>query len=375
MHLRTPSVLVLTAAMIAATTSVTVGNVAAIDVIDDELAAGTFTGTIAIDGGFTLALGDSEVRFTVDLAGPAQLTVPAEGELSGQWDYTGSGSSAGTMSSGGFSVPISTTSTYIGTGGFAGTRNAPRLVGTNDVTSTGTFMGISQTTTEVQSINFAFHNVMAGCSQVVASFDQTVNNNIDQLPGGNGMFRGIIAVYDDLPDDSIETVEATVDRVSSILGNDGPLIVVLVEALLVLDEIEALQDELLRDDCPVEDRFFNMLTDAARDLLDRAFAELTTAQANDPTEAALTAAALPQLIRLGLGTGAMGSGSGGSGAALDSAARALAQDAYSTVLSEEHFDFDAAGRLAALSYQMGWDLEAPSDLTDLDIAITAGVET
>ncbi len=339
------------------------------DIIDHEIDSGRYSGTIHVHGGFSFPLQDvGEAVFLSNINGTATL-IAEDGSISGEWEYGGTGAGRG----GGLGVEFTTESTYSGSGTFTGTPTAASVVGDNSLTSTGTFFGVSRTSTEVQPIDEPITDVLAGCGQVVASFDLRVNQEIEsQLPGGDGFFEGSLVVYSDAP--SEEAAELA-RRASEVLSSDAEPLLKASAALAVLEEVQELQAAMSRaSDCPATIEFFNLLTNTAATLIAAGLGQFDKAFAEDPTQAAfMVELLLPDLVRLGLATGAMGGGAvGDRGDALMAGAKGHAQRAVDELLASDA-DPLVLVDLAGLSAQLGWDLRF-GEASDVDVLVTLGVE-
>ncbi len=338
-----------------------------VDVIDHEIDDGQFEGTIHIHGGFSFPLQDvGEAVFLSNINGTATLQ-SVDGVISGEWDYTGTGTGSGS------GVEFFTESTYVGAGTFAGSSTSAVLLGENMVTSTGTFFGVSRTSSEQQVIDEPITGVLAGCGQVIASFDLAVNQEIEsQLPGGDGFFEGTLVLYSEAPSDQAARLAT---RASELLSSEATPLIKVSSALGLLDEVQELQAELSQaSDCPATVEFFNLLTKTATTLIAAALSEFDTAFADNPLEAALLIELLmPDLVRLGLATGAMGAGSvDGSGDALLARSKEHSQRAVDELLGSDA-DPILLVSLAGLSAQMGWDLRF-GEVSDVDVLVTLGFD-
>ena len=325
---------------------------AQVDIIDYEIDEGTFHGTIHIHGGFSFPLQDAgEVNFTSNINGTATVIATADG-VSGTWNYAGTGFGSGEAGGAEFTAD----STYVGSGTFTGTTIAARLVGVNGVSSTGTFLGTSRTSSEEQALDEALTGVLAGCGQLLGSFSLGANQEIEsQLPDGEAFFDGALVLYSDPPTD--EAMDLA-QRANELRNSDASPVDRISQAVALLTEVEVVQAALsAASSCPSTKQYFNLLTNIAADLVGGALADLAALRSEDPTRAAkLTASALPLVLRLGVSTGAMGAGAvDGRGADLMNEAKETAQLAVDELAqSSEHFD--GLIRLAVLSRQMGWDL-------------------
>ncbi len=336
------------------------------DIIDGEIEDGTYTGTIHIHGGFTFPLNGGDAFFLSAIDGEAEL-VAAGGAITGSWTYTGTGN-------GGFSslgVDATSESVYDGAGTFGGTATAARVLGTNNVTSTASFQGTSQTISDSQAIDELLENVLAGCGQVVGTFTLRINQEIEaQIPGASSFIRGTVALYSEPQTDDAAELGRRAAEIEALADGDFGSRVVLAADLLI--DIERLQAEInATSSCPSTKEYFNQLTNVAARVLADVLNELDAIAAEDPAEAArLTADFFYPLVRLGTSTGAMGSGAvGGRGADLMDTARAQAQAAVDQLLEDD--DFTRIGVLASLSAQMGWNITV-GDISDSDAANTFG---
>lgn len=344
---------------------------AQVDFIDEEIENGTYIGSLHITGGFTFPLdGIGDASFVADIHGDAEL-IAADGNVSGSWSYEGTGSGSG----GGAGVTFSSESTNIGMGTFTGTTTAARLVGTDDVTSTASFLGAGNTTSEVQPIDEPLSNVLAGCSQVVATFTPQLNAELEaEIPNSDVFFEGVVVLYDGI---EISEAEELARRAAELGASQEETVNKLISARQLLSEVEQLQGELAAgSECPATKEYFNLLTNVAASLIEDVLAELEAARATDPEGTAwLTSVFLPDLVRLGVSTGAMGSGAvSGRGTALMGAAKSAAMNAGEVLLNGEGDLFLGIGRLAALSVQMGWDLQF-GGVSDADLDVVLGEDS
>ena len=339
------------------------------DIIDNEIEDGIYTGTISLDGGYLLKVGaNGGVVIRADIDGEAQV-IAQGGVVSGSWTYAGTG--VGFIQAPG--VDANADVSFTGQGTFSGTNTAARVLGTTMFTGIVTVGGASQPFGGSAPTDQPLENVLAGCGQIVGTYTQRINEQIEAGADAESNIRGVVALYSEPP-----TSEAArlAERASELRGDDeADVFQRIFAATTLLREVQELQAELnATSTCPSTKEYFNLLTNVAADLIADALNSLEALEGEDPVQAAIIAAdVISFLVEMGVSTGATGAGAvGGRGAELLPAIRERAQVAVDTIL-DQAFDLDQLAQLAVLSVQQNWNLTF-GEVTDRDVLNTAGVD-
>lgn len=372
---RRATTLVLAAAVLIAATHTSSASaaepvLATVDIIDNEIEDGIYTGNIYLTGGFSFPTGDDGIVLVRnDIDGEAQITAQG-GAVTGSWTYDGTG----VAFIQGLGVNAQADTVFTGQGTFEGTNTAVRVLGETMFTGTVTANGTTQPIAGSAPTDQPLENVLAGCGQIVGTYTQRINAQIQaEIPEGQSNIRGVIALYSDPPTPEAEQLA---ERASELRADpeEDPFQRIFA-ATTLLREVQELQAELnATSSCPSTKEYFNLLTNVAGDLIADALSALEALEAQDAVLATILAPdVLRFLVTMGVSTGATGSGAvGGRGAELLPAIRERAQASVDLLLGDvADFDLDALARLAVLSVQYDWDLTF-GEVTAEDVLNTAG---
>jgi hypothetical protein len=278
------------------------------------VASGEFTGTIAIDGGFSADVADfvpdgtGALVVLVNGSGPLELTLD-EGQMSGTWSIAGTQQTQGNFGMGaqGGVATLEGQGTFNGTGEMSGPPSAYALSGAVSTTNTVTFevvglMEQSATSSDTTPIQQSLTDVVVLCQQIYGRWDLELRQQIEDI-GFNEFIRGYFTASTGVDaTEQAEQIGQFVDEVASWANGVGEVTAAerslfIGRALAILDGVQRFQAELAAPSpCPPDPTFGTELTLAAQDVLARLVA-------------AIPGITNPAVVSLALGSGAIGAGS------------------------------------------------------------------
>jgi len=333
-----------------------------------------------MDGSLNLG-GFVDMANSFDAAGDAVLIIDLKtSSLTGDWQFTGSGTMGGSAVVEGRAATIAGSSTITARGGFSGTPLDGRLQGTSSTSGTWTITTSEGTTPPIPlggpgTFDEPLTNLLSECSQLLGKWDSEFASRIEAEYAAQGasLIVTTLVAYFVLSDAGLLAEESWMadrlrdlaKRANSTLAEargGGEAFMAIADGIALLRDVEQLNAEIaeLEFDCPADKAFQNILTLIAQDGLDAALRGLEL----DPT-VEIGADTLRYMVRLGEGTAATGSGAQDTerAADLDSRMEAQANEAFNDALESYRNEnggaaaLNEAASLAALGEQQGWNLE------------------
>ncbi len=334
------------------------------------VASGTFTGSIGLDGGFSVAPPTGgELVVLVDGTGPLELTL-ADGTMTGTWSLPITQTVSGDFGSG---VTVTGDGSGTSSGEMSGPPGTYSMTGTYTSTNTltVTVQGLAQssTTTDSEEISFPLTDVLVMCDTITGRWDYQAKQDI-QDAGFDEFIRGYFSATTgiDATEQAAE-VEALIGDINSwassapsVEEGGGSLYIEL--GLALLSKGQTLQAQLnAPTPCPPDPTFMTYLSLAAQDALNNfvdRFPGSTT----------------PEVVGLAIGTGAIGAGSPSpqEGAALQAKMEAAVNDTFDSISDDLDASENQAIDLARSGQMLGMETMGSSALSPGDVLLVLGAE-
>jgi hypothetical protein len=318
-----------------------------------DISDGDYTGTLGMRGVFWFADQGVFVIWDGEGIGPTSFAV-SDGAMTGTWSLSGSAviSSTGPIS-------ISGTNTWSMDGALSG--DNPYMIG-------GSGQGISQvstagfTTGGPYPINMPavpLSGVVQVCGQVLANWDQAIDEGYEGLPEGFGYsIPTYIAL---MPTNSLSELESRLEdlmergvEIQGDLSRD-PIIIAGDLASLLLEAEELLEDIAAHpDDCPPDPSFLRLITQVVADVTNT----FLNQWANEEPDF-LQTIELQRFVEVGLRAGAIGAGAAdpAAGEYLQAKAEQILQRQFDQIRAQEPLDETDLAIVAVTATMLGYTFD------------------
>ena len=334
------------------------------------VASGTFTGSIGLDGGFSVAPPTGgELVVLVNGTGPLELTL-ADGTMTGTWSLPITQTISGDFGSG---VTVTGNGSGTASGEMSGPPGTYSMTGTYTYTNTATVtvQGLAQssTTTDSEEISFPLTDILVLCDDIVGRWDYQVKQEI-QDAGFDEFIRGYFSAKTGVDaTEQAKEVEALIGDINS-WASDAPSVepggtsLYIGMGLALLTRAQRLQAQLKAPTpCPPDSTFMTELTLAAQDALNNfvdRYPGFTT----------------PAVVSLALGSSAIGEGSPvpEAAAALQAKMEAAVNETFDSLSSDLVGNERAAIDTARSGQMLGMETMGSSKLSPGDVLLVLGAE-
>lgn len=335
------------------------------------VASGEFSGSVGLDGGFSIAPTEGgEVVVLVNGTGPLELTL-TDGTMSGTWLLPISQTISGEF---GGAVTITGNGSGTSSGEMSGPPGNYAMTGTYDFTNTATVTvsGLpaqSATTSDSGPVDVPITDVLVLCDQITGRWDHQAKQEI-QGAGFNEFIRGYFSAKTgvDATEQAAEVASLVADVNAWASGapglEEGGRSLYIGLGLALLSRAQTIQAQLRAPTpCPPDPTFMTDLSLAAQDALntfvDR-FPGFTT----------------PAVVGLAIGSGAIGAGSPApaDGAALQAKMEAAINETFDGIKDDLVANENQAIDMARSGQMLGMDRMGSTELSPGDILLVLGAE-
>ena len=334
------------------------------------VASGDFTGSVGLDGGFSVSLPEGgELVVLVNGTGPLELTL-ADGTMSGTWSLPITQTINGDFGGG---IKVTGNGSGTSSGQMSGPPGTYTMTGTYNFTNTATVTaaGITQSSTSSDSgeVNIPLNDILVLCDSITGRWDFQVKQDLENA-GFNEFVRGYFSATTGIDaTEQAAAVEALVADINSWASSapsvePGGRSLYIGMGLALLSGAQTLQAQLNSPTpCPPDPTFMTALSLAAQDALNNfvdRFPGFTT----------------PEVVGLAIASGAIGSGSPSpeAGAALQAKMEAAVNETFDAFVADSDTSDGDIVNMARSGQMLGMETMGSTQLSPADVLLVYGAE-
>lgn len=331
-----------------------------------DISDGAYAGAMGMAGAFWFSGDGLVVIWDGRASGPMSFTV-ADGDLDGTWSMSGVAS----IGSRGL-LEVTGSNTWDVTGTVTGS-NPYMLGGSGQGHSEASVSGFTSGSDYPINISAVpLQGVVQVCGQVLANWDQAIDEGYEGLPEGFGYnIPTYVSVMSANSLSDLETrLEALLEQGLAIQQNlsQDPVIIAGELGALLFEAEQLLGDiESHPDDCPPDPSFMRLITQLVGDVMNTFFSRWESEEPDD-----FQIYALQRFVEIGLRAGAIGAGAADpvSAAYLEARAETLLQRQFDRAIAEEPMSDFELTQLAITATMLGYTFE--SGISGPDICLVLG---